>query len=288
MCRGRRSGFESWVTESDARVQVHEPAVLVDLIDMQEVEAGPAGVLTIDIGVADVQVGVGLPARPYGAELRLRNREVGFDLVLRPHALLCRDGPIRAAADQPALRFRLPYQLHGDRAGRIARFERAVDVEADQAKHERPPAMPAHHSCSTYASSTATNPTRKTPSKTPAPPMESTPAPMVDSRGRCRMSAPRSVPSEPPTYATATACGPVPTRNQAARAAATGGSSTGMVIPTPGTGRAIRKQITVTNSVTAIVSGTGVCGMSQALSPAGKMAPPTLIASTCSATAGAR
>ena len=55
--------------------------------------------------------------------------------MLHPHALLTADRPVGAAADDVAQRERFPHARDRDDPGRIADFERTVDVETDELGH---------------------------------------------------------------------------------------------------------------------------------------------------------
>jgi hypothetical protein len=61
--------------------------------------------------------------------------KINFDLVRVPHRPLLSEGPIRAASYPVAALLNVSHQLESYRSPRIAHFERAIDVEADQ---ERP------------------------------------------------------------------------------------------------------------------------------------------------------
>src|SRR5262249_61960253 len=78
---------------------------------------------------------VGGEARLDVGQAVLEHREVRDQREALPHALLVRDRPVRAGADQRAPALGRHHHLDRDDAGWIADLERAVDVEAHERDH---------------------------------------------------------------------------------------------------------------------------------------------------------
>src|SRR6476659_4556335 len=72
---------------------------LVQLVDPDELEAGLAGEVLVDVGVPDVDVAVGVEASPDVGEVVLAPHEVHLDAVAVPQLLLVRAGPIGGRPD---------------------------------------------------------------------------------------------------------------------------------------------------------------------------------------------
>ena len=90
----------------------------------------------VPLAVADMEIAVGI------VELRLDPRQVGLahgevrrDAVPLPQVALFADQAPRAGADDEALPLGGADHVHRHRAGRIAGFQRAVNVETDDDQH---------------------------------------------------------------------------------------------------------------------------------------------------------
>src|SRR5262245_47242216 len=129
------------------------------------------------------------------------------------------------------------------------------------------------------ARSTARIPVKNTPSKVPAPPMDTTGAPSPLILWRFMRSAPTSVPIVPATYAVSGACSGA--SSNATSAALSGGIKSGTAIPTPRKGRA-NQCVTIAMIPVAMItrSGASACHSRYTESSNGTTAPPTFTATT--------
>ena len=90
------------------------------------------GVMFVHVRVADMEIRFGAELGSDSIEMVFQHGERDGDTVRFPHALLVADRPVGAASDDVSELERFAHACHGDVAGRVAGFERAVDVEADE------------------------------------------------------------------------------------------------------------------------------------------------------------
>jgi hypothetical protein len=86
----------------------------------------------IHVGIADVIVLLSLEAGFDISQLVFQHHEVDVDVVLLPHVLLVPERTVRTATNEISPRFGLSHHVHGDDAGRVAGFQRSVNVKADE------------------------------------------------------------------------------------------------------------------------------------------------------------
>jgi hypothetical protein len=99
--------------------------------DIDELEAGLAGVIRIDVGIADVNPPITVPLVAMPRQMVLAADEVHLDSEPGPHPLLLARCPVRGTADDVAVGQCRSNNTDRDRTGRLPDLERAVDVEAD-------------------------------------------------------------------------------------------------------------------------------------------------------------
>jgi hypothetical protein len=101
-----------------------------DVGDVQELEAREERVPLVDLGVAHVEVAVGVELLAHHVELVLPADEVRLDPVTHPQRMLARARPVGGNADHVAAGDEITDHGSSDRPRRFAELHRPVDVEA--------------------------------------------------------------------------------------------------------------------------------------------------------------
>ena len=107
-------------------------------VGAEEAEAGQAGEVLVDVGVADVIVRRRRERRLHLGQTVLEHREVRDQGEALPQLALMCQRPVRAGADDVAESLGGPYGGDRDDARRLADLQRAVDVEAHQGHRAHP------------------------------------------------------------------------------------------------------------------------------------------------------
>src|SRR6266446_2389930 len=84
------------------------------------------------VGVADVVVRLNLELGLHSSELVFQHHEVDADVVLFPELSLVTYRAIRTAPDEVSQGFHETHHVHGDDTGGITRFQRPINVKANE------------------------------------------------------------------------------------------------------------------------------------------------------------
>src|SRR6476661_5200295 len=114
------------------RVLSGYPEMIYGSIRIEICEPVTFSVMAVHVRVADVDVVLRAELGFDSIEMVLQDGKRDGNAVFLPHPLLLADGPIGAAPDDVAEPERLPHPCDGDVTRRVADFERAVYVEADE------------------------------------------------------------------------------------------------------------------------------------------------------------
>src|SRR4051812_4383997 len=96
-----------------------DPEMIYRSVRIEIREPVTFGVMTVHVGVADVDVTFGGEFRFDAVEMVLQDGECDRNAVLLPHALLTTDRPVRATPDDVAELVRFPHPRDRDVARRI-------------------------------------------------------------------------------------------------------------------------------------------------------------------------
>jgi len=97
---------------------------------MKELEARQQGIVLINIRVSNMDQSVAGKARLGLLKEVFVADEIHLDPRLFPQATLLEQRPVRGASHYMSPSLRFADHLQGDRAGRVAKFHRPIDIEA--------------------------------------------------------------------------------------------------------------------------------------------------------------